>query len=89
MHLASNFKSDKSKSEVHYYDIHDAPQKVIFTGNDSLVDRVYGGADIKTLGAAGGWVGSAIDLTKIASSVDGLNHRNDILSCESLQYIGD
>jgi CubicO group peptidase (beta-lactamase class C family) len=75
--------------EVKYYDFNGAP----------LVDSVfpdlgkssysYGGFEILTLDAPGGWIGSPIDLTRVMTAIDG-SRTGPFLSAETMmEFIGD
>lgn len=56
----------------------------VFDSQPGQVPFPYGGFALEPLAAAGGWVASAIDLVAIASLVDGVAHRPDLLNATTL-----
>lgn len=62
---------DRLPGEVRYYGPDDLERTPDYAQPGRLVQRAYGGSDIHTLGAAGGWVISAVDLLKLTLSIDG------------------
>lgn len=87
MHLAYNFPNQKYSNEVNYYE-HDGTDKIpACDGSGKLVNRCNGGNNIRGLLGAGAWIGSAVDLLKFTSAIDGIDYRPDILSKESIEYM--
>ncbi|MDO4461679.1 MAG: serine hydrolase domain-containing protein [Bacteroidia bacterium] len=86
MQLGYSFKHETLPNEVYYYEADTSACALNYTNNDSIefVRRAYGGTDIQTLGAAGGWVASATDLLKLTLAIDGFDDVPDILSHESV-----
>lgn len=86
MHIGYSFKNEALPYEVLYYEADSAACAMDYTNNDSIewVRRAYGGTDIHTLGAAGGWVASASDLLKLTLAIDGFDDVKDILSKEAI-----
>jgi CubicO group peptidase (beta-lactamase class C family) len=84
MRLAGNYIWDRRPFEVHYYDYPSAYQYPSFDGNYETISKPYGGNDLKTLGAAGGWIANASQLVKLASLIDPKNKYLKILSDESI-----
>ncbi len=80
MEIANNLFEDRYAQEVTYYDQSDSCFKMSFTGDSALVPKMYGGNDVKLLGAAGGWIASSIDLSKFLVHIDGFNEVKDIIS---------
>jgi CubicO group peptidase (beta-lactamase class C family) len=84
MRLGASFVEERGFNEVRYYEPDDNDLVDDFSGSGKKVKRSYGGNDIHTLGAAGGWIASATDLLKLMLSIDGLPTPEDILSTESI-----
>lgn len=57
--------------EVRYYDFSGAPQRQSVFPNAGMVDGPYGFASVEAYDANGGWVASAIDLTRFMTAIDG------------------
>jgi len=60
-----------------------------YAGGDDEVLRTYGGNDMHSLGAAGGWIASSTDLMKLLLSIDGLDSHPDYLKAESVKSMVD
>lgn len=71
-------------NEVLYYEQDSAVLVPDYEFRGRLSRRGYGGTDIHTLGAAGGWVISSVDLLKLILAIDGFDSVPDILSQESI-----
>lgn len=80
MRIAGNYEWERKPFEVHYYNHPGAYQFQSFDGNFESVEKPYGGSDINTLGAAGGWIANASQLAKIVSLVDPKNPTYQLLS---------
>lgn len=63
--------SQRGPYEVKYYEYDGAPLVDSVFPGDGKVPNPYGGFDMLTIQAPGGWIGSAIDLTRIMTTVDG------------------
>ncbi|WKK74262.2 serine hydrolase domain-containing protein [Marivirga salinae] len=87
MRIADNYEWERKPFEVHYYNHPGAYQFQSFDGNFESVKKPYGGSDIKTLGAAGGWIASASQLAKIVSLIDPKNTSYQLLSKESQELM--
>jgi len=71
MSIGYSHLAERGTEEVRYYDWDGAPlADSLFPGEDQ-VPLVYGAFDPMTFAAAGGWIGSAVDLTRIFSAIDG------------------
>lgn len=70
MRISGNYEWERRPFEVHYYNHPGAYQFQSFDGNYESVEKPYGGSDINTLGAAGGWIANASQLVKLVSIVD-------------------
>lgn len=83
-HLSENWDSLRYNNEARYYEVSDAKPIIAFDGSKELVMKSRGGNDVKTLGAAGGWIISAINLTKFILAIDGDDRFPDIISKKSV-----
>jgi CubicO group peptidase (beta-lactamase class C family) len=84
MQLGGSYPWERLDLEVKYYEPQDSYLVTDHQGGEELVPRCYGGNDIKTLGAAGGWVASTTDLLRLVVAIDGFNTSEDILSLASI-----
>jgi CubicO group peptidase (beta-lactamase class C family) len=84
MQLGGSFIEDKLPNEVKYYQPEDAQPEESFDGSGRLLPKTYGGNDMKVLGAAGGWIASAIDLMKLIVVIDENPKVKDIISESSI-----
>lgn len=84
MQIGGSYPSERRDLEVKYYEPEDAYLVEDHMGNDQKVPRCYGGNDIKTLGAAGGWIASTTDLLRLIVAIDGFDTPSDILSSNSI-----
>ncbi|WMN06767.1 serine hydrolase domain-containing protein [Marivirga arenosa] len=82
MRISGNYEWERRPFEVHYYNHPGAYKFESFDGNYESVDKPYGGSDINTLGAAGGWIANASQLAKLVTLVDP-NNAYQLLSDES------
>lgn len=83
-YLAENWDSLRHSNEARYYEVREAEEVIAFDGSPGRVLRSRGGNDVKTLGAAGGWVISSVNLVKFILSIDGDGSFPDILSQQSV-----
>nr|WP_321410471.1 serine hydrolase domain-containing protein [uncultured Carboxylicivirga sp.] len=87
MQIGGSHRNERAESEVIYYE----PDLTFFvddySGTGEQVLRTYGGNDMHTLGAAGGWIASTTDLMKLMLSVDGFNTFPNILNKESIHIM--
>jgi CubicO group peptidase (beta-lactamase class C family) len=86
MRISGNYEWERRPFEVHYYNHPGAYQFESFDGNYQSVEKPYGGSDINTLGAAGGWIANAAQLAKIVSLIDP-NNAYQLLSKESREMM--
>lgn len=79
----------RGPSEVKYYDYNGAPfVKSVFPDLDKATFS-YGGFEILSIDAPGGWIGSPIDLTRVMTAIDG-SRTGPFLSAETMMdYIAD
>lgn len=84
MQIGGSYPWERSDLEVKYYEPEDSYLVLDHMGKEKLVPRCYGGNDIKTLGAAGGWISSTTDLLRLVVGIDGFEKPQDILSRHSI-----
>lgn len=87
MQLANNLRDEKFINEVCYYEQRNSSKVKSYDGSGELVYRSNGGNDIRCLSGAGAWVGSAAEMLKLVSCIDGDDSKPDILSKESVKYM--
>lgn len=74
--------------EVRYYGYPDEPLgPSVFPDVTEDVPHPYGAFYLEGLGAAGGWIGSAIDVTRLLVAIDGNSLSPDLLSPETLDIM--
>ncbi len=84
MQIGGSYPWERFELEVKYYEPDDSYLVEDHMGGLEPVKRCYGGNDIKTLGAAGGWIASTTDLLRLVVAIDGDIYPADILSPESI-----
>jgi CubicO group peptidase (beta-lactamase class C family) len=82
--LAYNFDSLRYLNEARYYEIPEAQKVIAYDGSRDSILKCRGGNDIRTLGAAGGWVISSVSLLKFLLAIDGNDNFPDIISRKSI-----
>lgn len=85
--IGGSFINERLPLEVKYYEPSNHIIVDDFCGLGEKVTGSYGGNDVRTLGAAGGWVASSTDLLKLLLALDGNPEPKDILSPESIQLM--
>lgn len=89
MQIGNNFVDELLPNEVKYYDYESGIKVHSFDGSGNIVPQAYGGNNIKLLGPAGGWVGSAVELMKLVVAVDGFPEFPDILKPQTIDMMTD
>lgn len=84
----TNYYADRHFGEVKYYGPDSTPVEE-YNGSGRMVERVYGGNDIKGLKGAGGWVASAPDLLRVVACIDGYEGVPDLLSGKSISLMAE
>jgi len=84
MHIAGNYYEDRLPGEVKYYNGADSGLIEEYNNSGRMVDRCYGGNDIRSLSGAGAWVASVPELARFVASIDGRPEVPDIISPESV-----
>ena len=87
MKIGGSHRNERAEAEVIYYEPELTFYVDDYTGNGEQVLRTYGGNDMHTLGAAGGWIASSTDLMKLMLSVDGFNTFPDMLNNKSVEMM--
>ncbi|MBP5364895.1 MAG: beta-lactamase family protein [Bacteroidales bacterium] len=83
MYLGHSHQQHRFPTETAYYEA-DTTQVADYTNANIAATRAYGGNDIHTLGSAGGWIASSVDLVKIALATDGFDNVPDCLTAASI-----
>ncbi len=83
--IAGNYLKDRLPGESMYFMQPDSEPVTSFDGKYAGVEKCYGGNDVTSLMGAGAWVGSAVELARVVSSINGLEGIEDILSPDSIQ----
>ena len=73
MRLGRSLEPDHAEGEVHYYPRNNRQVKSVFS-DDKVVPVAYGGWDIEAMDSHGGWIASAPELARFASSLDDVDH---------------
>ncbi len=84
MKIGGSYLKDRYEYEVKYYEPEVTYYVEDYSGTGKMVLRTYGGNDMQTLGAAGGWVASSTDLLKLLMAIDKMPSVKDALSPESI-----
>lgn len=88
MRIGRSRPADRPPDEVRYYDAPGRPPvRSVFPGDDEPVPWPDGGFYLEAMDSMGGWTGSAIDLVRFMTAVDGLPERPDILPLETLRLM--
>lgn len=88
-HIGYSHECDRFADEVAYYEPDTASRVADYAERGVLSRRAYGGSDIHTLGSAGGWVISSVDLVKLLLAIDGFASVPDLLSQNSIDEMTD
>ncbi|MGM9739909.1 MAG: serine hydrolase domain-containing protein [Candidatus Cryptobacteroides sp.] len=84
MQIAHNYYEERYPGEVKYYNGADTILVEEYNNSGRLVERCYGGSDIRSLSGAGAWVTSTPELARFVASIDGKPEVPDIISKESV-----
>jgi len=83
--IAGNYLKDRQEGESRYWMQPDSEEVPSYDGKYAAVEKCYGGNDITSLKGAGAWIGSAVEMARLVSCIDGRGPLEDILSEESVQ----
>ena len=84
MHIAHNYYEERYPGEVKYYNGADTLLVEEYNNSGRMVERCYGGSDVRALSGAGAWVTSTPELARFVASIDGRPGVPDIISGESV-----
>ncbi|MFA5648651.1 MAG: serine hydrolase domain-containing protein [Bacteroidales bacterium] len=84
--IAHNYDSLRYPLETRYYEVPEAEMIPAYDGSLTPVLKSRGGNDIRTLGAAGGWVLSSVSLAKFLIAID-LYSKETVLSKKSIRQL--
>ncbi len=84
-HIARNYYAEKYPNETRYHMQENDPSVDEYNNSGRLVERCYGGNDIRALSGAGAWVASSAELALLVASIDGRGQVPDILTAESVR----
>lgn len=84
MTLTANYYSERVTQEVKYYDDAEVGLRPSCYGTGKMCSRTYEASNYASLGAAGGWIGSATDIMRLLVSIDGSDDKPDMLSANSV-----
>lgn len=92
-HMANNYYAQKMQNETRYHMQSNDELVDEYNNSGKMVERCYGGNDIRALSGAGAWVASTAELARFIASIDGRPEVPDIISPESVaemtRYIND
>jgi N-acyl-D-amino-acid deacylase len=84
MALGRSRLADRHPAEVRYYERGEtSPTQSVFADDSGQVPWPYGGFCLEAMDAHGGWIGSATDLARFVSALDGA-HASRILQAETV-----
>ncbi len=87
MRIGKNLLEDRYENEVKYYDLADDQRFNPLSNTNRLVPLAYGGNNIETLGAAGGWIASPVEILKLVVAIDNPADGHNLLSPESIELM--
>jgi len=85
----SHHLSERGPYEVKYYEYNGAPLVDSIFPGEGKVPANYGGFEILTLDSCGGWIGSAIDLTRAMTAIDGSRSGPFLLPATMAEFTAD
>lgn len=89
MHIGNSYAVNKRSNEVNYFEAEGSSLVPEYNGSGKMVAKSDGGNPIELLGAAGGWVCSAIELARLVTYIDGQPGVPDILKASSVTEMTD
>ncbi len=87
MNLAKTHYKDRYENEVKYYGPEHYGKVRAIDGSGKYVPRAYGGNNMETISAAGGWLASPTELMKLILAIDGFESKPEILTQESIDMM--
>ena len=85
--IAGNYLKDRKPGESQYFMQPDSELVPSYDGKLAAVEKCYGGNDITSLKGAGAWIGSAVEMARLVSCIDGCGPMEDILTEESVRQM--
>lgn len=86
-HIGGTFIEDRLPGETRYYCHAGETLTPCILDTSKLVERCYGGSDLKTLSGAGGWVASAPEMARFICCIDKIPEIQDFLSPTILEQM--
>mgnify|MGYP002623498139 CR=1 FL=1 len=83
--IAGNYLQDRHPGESMYFMQPDAEPVTSFDGKYAGVEKCYGGNDVTSLRGAGAWIGSAVEMARVVSCIDGFGCVEDVLLPDSVR----
>lgn len=88
-HIGFSHKEERLSDEVAYYEPDTTSLVADYADKGKFSRRAYGGSDIHTLGSAGGWVISPVDLLKLMLAIDGFASVPDLIKDDDIYQMTD
>lgn len=85
--IAGNYLKDRQPGESMYFMQPDSELVPSYDGKLAAVEKCYGGNDITSLKGAGAWIGSAVEMARLVSCIDGRGPMKDILTEDSVRQM--
>lgn len=85
--IAGNYLKDRQPGESQYFMQPDSELVPSYDGKLAAVEKCYGGNDITSLKGAGAWIGSAVEMARLVSCIDGRGPMEDILTEDSVRQM--
>ncbi|MFP4367937.1 MAG: serine hydrolase domain-containing protein [Bacteroidales bacterium] len=89
MRLGKNHLENRFENEVKYYKTAYIPDNISLYPEHREFPVAYGGNDIESLAAAGGWIASPAEILKLVTAIDSIPGADNILSRESIRIMTD
>jgi CubicO group peptidase (beta-lactamase class C family) len=85
MQIGKNRYNERFANEVKYYSHRKALKNLSIYHPSDSADRAYEGTNTEMLGAAGGWIATAVDVARFVNAIDGFDTSKDILNVTSIR----
>jgi CubicO group peptidase (beta-lactamase class C family) len=85
--IAGNYLKDRQPGESQYFMQPDSELVPSYDGKLAAVEKCHGGNDITSLKGAGAWIGSAVEMARLVSCIDGRGPMKDILTEDSVRQM--
>ncbi len=87
MRIGKNLLEDRFENEVKYYDLASAERFNPLNTANRIIPKAYGGNNIETLGAAGGWIASPVEILKLVVAIENETNVPNLLSPETIELM--